>query len=99
MRTWHLTFAVFLAALAFAFAREEVGRVALVVFLTASAMVALGTTSVMLLFRTFGSLGTARRAGDYVEAVAATLGVLAFGASSMLAVLWCGISWVWMVVR
>ena len=99
LRLWHLLFAVFVAALALVLAREEVGRVTLIVFTTGLGLIVLGTASVMLLFRTFGSIGHARDAFSALEGVGATVGVLFFGASAMWAVLWCGVAMVRMAIK
>ncbi len=99
MKLWHLVFAVFLASLALAISREEVGRVTLVVFCTAMGVIVLGVSSLLLLFRTVGSLGSARGVLGHLEAIAATTGVLFFGGAGMLAVLWFGASVVRMVIK
>ena len=91
MKLWHLLFAVFGASLAFAVARDPVGRVGLVVFFTMIGLIVLGTSSVVMLFRTIGLIGMAQTVGDHLEALAATVGVLFFGTAGMLAVLWCGL--------
>ncbi|MDB5351552.1 MAG: hypothetical protein JWN86_2799 [Planctomycetota bacterium] len=99
MRLWHLIFAVFLTALCLAFCRDEVGRVALTIFVTGLCLIFLATSSLMLLFRTFGALGMARSWLGQIEALAATIGVLCFGSASMWAVLWCGLAVVQKVVK
>lgn len=91
MRLWHLVFGVFLASLILAIARDATGRIALIVFFTAIGVMVLGTSSVMMLFRTVAAIGMARSVGSYAEALAATAGVLFLGAGSMLIVLYCGI--------
>lgn len=99
MKLWHLLIAVFLLAIVMGIAREEVGRVAIIVFATGLGEVVLGTSSLLLLFRTFAALGMAQTIGAHLEAIAATAVVLVFGGGSMLAVLWCGASLVQMVVK
>jgi hypothetical protein len=99
MKLWHLIFVVFLAALSMAVARDPVGRVALVVFVTSLSMIALGTASLLLLFRAISAIGSAESTYSYIEACAATAGVLVFGSSSMLFVLWCGVGLVTRVAR
>lgn len=96
MRLWHLIFLVMMAAIVLAVARESVGRVALVVFVTGLAEFILGTTFLMTLFRTFGALGEARRLTAYLEAVVATALVLIAASYIMNIVLWVG---VWLVQR
>lgn len=92
MRLWHLLFAVFLASLALTVARDPVGRVALIVFLTTIGMVVLGTASVMMLFRAVGAIGMAQSAKEEAGAVFATAGVALFGGGAMLLVLFAGIA-------
>ncbi len=91
MRLWHILFGVFLSATVLAIAREEVGRVAIVVFATTISEVFLGTASLLMLFRTFGAIGMARNAMMYVEAIAATIAVLFVGTAAMAGVLYIGI--------
>jgi hypothetical protein len=99
MRLWHILFAVFVLAMGMGIAREEVGRVAVIVFLTTLGEVFLGTSSLLMLFRTFGAMGMARSPLDYAEAIAATAGVLVVGAGSMVGVMWCGAAMVTLVVK
>ncbi len=79
-----------------AVARDPVGRVALVVFLTGLAEIALGTTAIMTLFQTIGTIGAARRMATWVEALGATVLVVLGASFSMIAILWAG---VWLVQR
>lgn len=99
MKIWHIVVAVLLLALMLAIARDEIGRVALVIFLTAMGAVVIGTSSIMMLFRTIGEFGAARSLVSHIEALFATAGVLVFGGGSMLAVLWCGAAVVRSVVK
>lgn len=99
MKIWHILFAVFLAALAMAIWRDPVGRVALVVFVTSLSMIGLGTVSLLFLFRAISAVGSAQSTFSMIEACVATAGVLVFGSSSMLFVLWCGIGLLNQVVR
>jgi hypothetical protein len=99
MRLWHILFAVFVLAMGMGIARDEVGRVAVIVFLTALGEVVLGTSFLMMLFRTFGALGMARSPMAYAEAIAATAGVLVVAAGAMVGVLWCGAAMVVLVVK
>ena len=99
MRLWHLIFAVFLTAVGLAISRDEVGRVALVIFLTGMSLIFLATCSLLLLFRTCGALGMAQSWLTQIEAIAATVFVLFFSSASMWAVLWCGMSVVRKVVK
>jgi hypothetical protein len=71
-------------ALALAVAREPVGRVALVVFVTLGGELVCGTTAVMLLFRTFAALADSRDLLDYAQALMATAVVLLVASWVML---------------
>src|SRR5262245_52263296 len=93
MRLWHLIAAVLFVALALAIGRDEAGRVALVVFCIGLMEVALGTTALMLLFRSVAQIGYARRPTAHVEAIAATALITFIAAVAMNAVFWVG-AWV-----
>lgn len=99
MRLWHFLLAVLLLGMVFAIAREEVGRVSLVVFMTGFAEFFLGTTAIMALFQTFGSLGDARGIVEHAVAIAATILVLVVATLIMNLVLWTGVSIVQSVVK
>jgi hypothetical protein len=92
MRLWHLVAAVLFVALLLSISRDEVGRVALIVFFTGLAEVFLGTTALMLLFRTVGGIGEAHDATTYIEAVSATLLVILIASLLMNGVLWVGVT-------
>lgn len=96
MRIWHLILMVMMAAVVLGVARESVGRVALVVFVTGLVEFVLGTTFLVTLFRTFGALGEARRVRAYLEAIVASALVLVVASYVMNIVLWVG---VWLVQR
>jgi hypothetical protein len=96
MRLWHLIFLVMMSAIVLTVARESVGRVALVVFVTGLIEFILGTTFIMTLFRTFGAIGEAQRLTAYLEAILATALVLVVASYVMNLVLWAG---VWLVQR
>jgi hypothetical protein len=78
--------------LVFAIARDEVGRVSLIVFATGFAEFFLGTAAILMLFQTFGSLGDARGLAEHTVAIVATILVLIVATVVMNAVLWAGIS-------
>ena len=59
MKILHILFAVFLAAIMMTIARDPVGRVALIVFLTGLGVLGLATASLMLLFRALSAIGSA----------------------------------------
>lgn len=90
MRLWHLTIAVLFTSLVLAIARSEVGRVGLVVFVTALGEVALGTTALMQLFQTLGEFGAARTLVAHLEALVATVLVLVVASALMNGLLWVG---------
>src|SRR5262245_2063150 len=94
MRLWQFLAAVLGVAMLLTIARDDVGRVALTVFFTGLAEVALGTTALMLLFRTVGGIGEAKGVAAHVEAMAATALVLLLASLAMNGVLWVGI---WLV--
>jgi hypothetical protein len=96
MRLWHLIFLVMMSAIVLTVARESVGRVAIVVFVTGFIEFVLGTTFIMTLFRTFGAIGEAERLTAYLEAILATAVVLVVASYVMNLVLWAG---VWLVQR
>lgn len=74
----------------FTIIREPVGRIALIVFLTAAGEVAIGTTAVMALFQTIGALGEAKGLFAHAEAVATTALVLIIGTTIMSSWLFAG---------
>lgn len=86
MRLWHWLLMIWMTATALAVARDPIGRVALVVFVTGLIEIILGTTAVMTLFRTLGAIGEARRLTAYAEAILATVLVLTVASISMNAV-------------
>jgi hypothetical protein len=83
MRLWHLTLLILLVSLLLAIGRDVVGRIALIVFITALGEVVFGTTAVMALFQTIGALGMARGLFEHGQAVAATTLVL-IGATTIM---------------
>ncbi len=60
MRLWHLFVVILALSLILTIVRDPVGRIALIVFVTALGEVVIGTTAVMALFQTIGSLGEAK---------------------------------------
>lgn len=87
MRLSTLAFLVLILALIFAIVRDEVGRVAVIVFFTGLGTVVAGLGSIMALFQTVGALGEARTVSAHVEALAATVLVLSFGSTLVLGLL------------
>ncbi len=98
MRLWHLILGIVFVAVVLAISREAVGRVALVVFITGLGEFILGLTAVMTLFQTVGAIGYARDLFSYLQAIAATLIVVAVASVTMNALLWLGIQAVQRVV-
>jgi hypothetical protein len=90
MRLSTLLFAILVLATLMAIVRDEVGRVAVIVFFTG-----LGTTivvlgAIMALFQTIGAFGEAHSLLSHVEALAATAVVLIVGSSMTLGLLFAG---------
>lgn len=92
MRLIHLLFAVFFIAIGMAIARDEVGRVALVVFFTGLGEFVFGLVAIMTLFQTIGAIGEAHRLQEYLQAIAATAVVLFVATATMNGLLWAGMS-------
>ena len=90
MRLWHIFVFILALSLVLAIVRDPVGRIALIVFLTASGEVVIGTTAVMALFQTFGSLGEAKGLFAHAEAVATTALVLIIATTIMSSWLFAG---------
>jgi len=83
MRLWHLVVFILVLGFLLAIVRDTVGRIALIVFLTALGEVVLGTTAVMALFQTIGAIGMARGLFEHGQALAATTLVLIFATTIM----------------
>lgn len=96
MRVGHLLLAVFLSAIVMSLARTPEGRVMVVTFVFGVAMVAAAITTLLAMFQTVGSLGTARGGAQVVEALVATAAVTVVGAGVTVMALWAGI---WLVLR
>jgi hypothetical protein len=90
MRISTLVFAILLIGTVLGIARDEVGRVAVIIFFTGLGTVIAGVTSILALFQTVGALGESRSLGTCIEALAATLVVLAVGSATMLGVMFGG---------
>jgi hypothetical protein len=94
MRLWHLVFGIMVIASVLSICRDPAGRVALIVFVTGLGEVVFGTTSLLALFESVGSLGEAKGPVAHVEAIAVTAQVLAVATTVMSAWLFLGI---WLV--
>ena len=83
MRLWHLVLFILVLGILLSVWRDVVGRIALIVFVTAAGEVVLGTAAVLALFQTIGAIGMARGLFEHGEAVAATTLVLIIGTTVM----------------
>jgi hypothetical protein len=83
MRLWHLSVFIIILGTVLAIARDPVGRVAMIVFVTALGEVIIGTTAILALFQTIGSLGEAKGLVAHAEAVATTTLVLVLATAVM----------------
>lgn len=90
MRLWHLTVFILMLGVVLSIVRDPVGRIALIVFVTALGEVILGTTAVLALFQTIGAIGLARGLFDHAQAVAATTLVLIIATTFMSTWLFVG---------
>ena len=68
----------------------DVGRVAVIVFATGLGLTASGLVAIISLFETIGAFGEAQTVLAHVEALAATLLVLAVGSGVMLGTMFVG---------
>jgi hypothetical protein len=83
MRLWHLFVVILAIAMLLAIVRDQVGRVALIVFVTALGEAFFGTTAILALFQTIGGLGEAKGLFAHVEAVATTALVVVIATAVM----------------
>jgi hypothetical protein len=90
MRLSTLVFVVLVLGTIMGIARDEVGRVAVIVFFTGLSTCVAGVAAIMALFQTVGALGEAKSIGAHVEALAASVLVLAVGSLIMLGLLFGG---------
>jgi len=90
MRIWHGFVGVIVVAILLALVRDDVGRVALIVFVAGVGEVAVGLFAILGLFRTLGRFGEARGAVAHLEAVASTVLILVAAAAAMVGLLWVG---------
>lgn len=93
MRLWHLVFAVLVVAVVLALARDDVGMVAMIVFVTGLGECVLGTTALMALFQTIGAIGESKGWTDGMTALTATTVVLMVSGVVMTGWLFVGV-WV-----
>ena len=90
MRLSTLVFVVLVLGTIMGIARDEVGRVAVIVFFTGLSTCIAGVASIMALFQTVGAIGEAKSISAHVEALAATVLVLTVGSFAMLGLLFGG---------
>lgn len=90
MRLSTLVYAVLVLGTIMGILRDEIGRVAVIVFFTGLSTSVAGVASIMALFQTVGAIGEAKTIGAHVEALSATVLVLAFGSLAMLGLLFGG---------
>src|SRR5262249_22578053 len=90
MRLWHLFVVILCLGLILAIVRDRVGRIALIVFVTALGEVIIGTTAVLALFQTISALGEAKGVVAHAEAVATTTLVLLIATAVMSLWLFAG---------
>jgi hypothetical protein len=90
MRLSTLAFAILVIGTILGIARDEVGRVAVIVFFTGLGTTFSGLASIMALFQTVGAFGEAKTLVDHIEALAATIVVLIVGTAIMLGLLFAG---------
>jgi len=90
MRLWHLFVFILALAVILAIVRDQVGRIAIIVFTTALGEVIFGTTAVLALFQTIGAIGEAKGLFAHAEAVATTALVLIIATTIMSSWLFAG---------
>ncbi len=90
MRLWNLVLAILVIGVILGIARDEVGRVAVIIFFTGLGTIVAGLTAIMTLFQTVGAIGESRSLGTCIEALAATAVVLMVGSATMLGVMFGG---------
>jgi hypothetical protein len=90
MRLWHLFVFILALSLILTIVRDQVGRIALIVFVTALGEVIIGTTAVLALFQTIGSFGEAKTLFAHAEALATTALVVIIGTTIMSSWLFMG---------
>jgi hypothetical protein len=90
MRLWHLFVFIMALGMVLAITRDPVGRIALIVFITATGEVVIGTTAVLALFQTIGAIGEAKGLFAHAEAFATTTLVLIIATTVMSSWLFAG---------
>ena len=90
MRLWNLCLAVLILAVVLALIRDETGRVGVIVFATGLLVTVSGTAATLGIFRSLAALVDARTTRHHLEALAALLGILAAGSSTVLGAIFAG---------
>jgi hypothetical protein len=90
MRLWHFCVLILALGVILSIVRDQVGRVALIVFVTALGEVIIGVMAVLALFQTIGALGEAKGMFAHAEAVATTALVLIVATTIMSSWLFAG---------
>jgi hypothetical protein len=90
MRLSNLLFAILVIATVMGISRDEVGRVAVIVFFTGLGTIVVVLGAIMALFQTIGAFGHAQSVLSHVEALAATAVVLVVSSSVTLGLLFAG---------
>jgi hypothetical protein len=90
MRLWHLFVFIMALSLVLAITRDPVGRIGLIVFVTALGEVIIGTAAVLALFQTIGAIGEAKGLFAHAEAVATTTLVVITATTIMSSWLFAG---------
>jgi hypothetical protein len=90
MRLWHLVVVILAVGLLLAIVRDQVGRIALIVFVTALGEAIFCTAAILALFQTIGGIGEAKGLFAHVEAVATTALVVIIATAIMASWLFAG---------
>lgn len=90
MRLSTLLFAILVIATAMGIARDEVGRVGVIVFAAGLGLIVSTLAVLLALFQTIGAFGEARGLAAHFEALAASAVVLALGSAVILGLIFVG---------
>jgi hypothetical protein len=90
MRLWQIVVFILGLSVVLSIIRDPAGRIALIVFTTGLGEMIFGTTAVLALFQTIGSLGQAKGLYAHAEAVATTALVLIIATTVMSSWLFAG---------
>lgn len=90
MRISTTMFGVLVLAIIFTLLRDEVGRVAVIVFGAGLGVTVGGVAAIMALFQTIGAFGEAQTWIAHIEALVATALVLVVGSAGMLVFMFLG---------